>query len=64
MKITIKEKDEQEINKYPQLMKSDGMIYYFTSPEVGFNLTKGLWGQDYDYREFTPFTGTVELSND
>lgn len=68
MKITIDETPAAPRIEYPCLMVSDdGAVVLFTEPEIGFAV-KHAGGLHYDtcwaMRCFTPFTGSVTLSND
>ena len=55
---------------YPYLGKSDDLIVLFNGDSKGIALNKyshyhpGLYRSDWDESCFTPFTGTVQLSND
>lgn len=66
MKVTIKNENKSSEIKYPCLMScsSSDNIYYMMNNRVGFCLTEQFWGQHFIEGDFTPFTGTIELSND
>lgn len=64
MKINIKDNSTSTEIKYPCLMVSDDMVYYFVNENTGVNLSEGLWSNNYTVSKFKPFTGTIELSND
>lgn len=71
MKITIKNQNKSSEIKYPCLMWSDRyeVLVLFTKPRCGIAITHQdrfgeLYSEDWQMTFFTPFTGTVELSND
>lgn len=70
MKVTIKNENESSEIKYPCLMQtSEGSIIFFYEEDCGTVIKHteykaGSYHTDWAMRLFTPFTGTVELSND
>lgn len=70
MKVTIKNENKSSEIQYPCLMVSVlGCIVLFDSPGCGTVIkddeyTVGSYNTDWAVEYFTPFTGTVELSND
>lgn len=68
MKITIDEKPAAPRIEYPCLMEStNGALVLFSEPRVGFAI-RHFEGphhyHDWAMDLFTPFTGSVTLSND
>lgn len=73
MKVEVNQKEVEPNLEYPCLKISDaGLIVLFTSIETGIviqpdkrNLyTVGQYGTDWMESKFTPFHGTITLSND
>lgn len=70
MKVTIKNENKSSGIKYPCLMQSViGCIVLFDKPDCGTIIqgkeyAVGTYITEWRMGSFTPFTGTVELSND
>ena len=71
MKAVINEKETHKQPEYPCLKISKlGNIVLFTEPETGVrvstdaNYNIGYFSRSWDMSEFTPFTGSITLSND
>lgn len=71
MKITIKNESKSSEIKYPCLMHSPTLDTYvlFHEYECGIVIKSDhkyddTYSNDWDMEIFTPFNGTVELSND
>ena len=70
MKITVNEKPAAPKSEWPKLMATDeGAIVLFTSYGCGTVVKHpgwevGTYGRHWDMPQFTPFTGSVTLSND
>jgi len=70
MKVTIKNENKSSEIKYPCLMESPmGCLVLFDKPDCGTVIQDkeyavGSYHTDWASEYFTPFTGTVELSND
>lgn len=72
MKSVVKDKSKEV--EYPCLMVSDsgavilfnehrkGVVVYVAIKHIGYRV--GYYGDMWDMDKFTPFHGTVELSND
>lgn len=70
MKVTIKNENKSSEIKYPCLMVSTmGCVVWFHKPNCGMVIQDkdyhaGVYITEWYMPAFTPFTGTVELSND
>lgn len=70
MKVTVKDSPIGDNVKFPCLMvTNDGYIVWMLKYECGVILkhdgwTIGDYSENWDMSQFTPFNGTVELSND
>ncbi len=71
MKVTIKNENKSSEIKYPCLMHSDSYdtTVLFSSYHCGIVIKSKYdycdpYSESWDMDNFTPFTGTVELSND
>lgn len=72
MKAVIKKTKEIEFKpEYPCLkISKSGNVVLFTEHKMGFRVATdsdyqlGDHSTNWDMAEFTPFTGTIELSND
>lgn len=70
MKITIKNESKSSEIKYPCLMTNErGSIVLFLSYGIGtfiksFQYPSGYYSANFNMDGYTPFSGTIELSND
>lgn len=69
MKVVINEKETPKKVGYPKLMQAigSGRVVLFASRGVGTVVSEddlGLFNDTWDMELFTPFTGTITLSND
>ena len=69
MKAVINEKETQKLPEYPKLMIAVGSrrVVLFTSPTVGTVVSSddlGMFNKNWAADMFTPFAGTITLSND
>ena len=69
MKAVINEKETPKQPEYPMLMKAtgSGRIVLFTSPTIGMVIhgeDTGIFHEKWATDAFTPFTGSITLSND
>lgn len=75
MKVEVNKTPVEQKSKYPYIGiskdDSDYTIVYFTSPETGVCLATDCYGDkvgensgDWSESLFTPFTGSITLSND
>lgn len=74
MKSVIKENKTEQVNEYPKLMRykktNEIFIVLFIGDKTGIVVcdSNNEWGIGYYFKEwveesFTPFNGTIELSN-
>lgn len=70
MKVTVKDSPNGNEVKFPCLMRTQkGSIIWMSSSTSGVVVkhdyySVGSYHKDWESSNFTPFTGTVELSND
>ena len=70
MKITIDEKPAKPAPEYPRLMMTErGNIVWFFKPKHGMtvkndNYGEGYYSDNWSMDLFTPFNGSVTMSND
>mgnify|MGYP000892709262 CR=1 FL=1 len=71
MKVEVNQKSVEPKSEYPCLkVRESGLIVLFTSSKTGTVIQSdnyhqlGEYGIDWIESKFTPFTGTITLSND
>jgi hypothetical protein len=72
MKVEVKENEVKASSKYPYLGKLQGYgtIVLFNEPAIGIVLNdsethyQGYYSNVWVEKDFTPFNGTITLSND